>query len=328
MATEDQNKASSDPQADAEAKARKRKRILWVIIGLLVLLNGSLGYLYFDKSQEAQTKEEALIDSEDIREQLENELENYEKEVKQYKGEANQLDSLVTEKEKMLEEKAERIRELTREKQITASKYKEAQEELQTLRYYTKKYQNQIDSLYRVNEELQAENKNLKTEVRQTKREKDRLKDQKVLLENKVEKGARLQFKEIKVTGVKVKNNGDEKETTNTNQIDKLKFCMNFSDNPIAEPGERNILIKLLNPKGETIFIQDRGSGEFKYEDENSLYTFKGKIEFENKDQMNCLYWTKGGEFEDGVYNVEIFTDGYKIGSKEFELKSGLLNLF
>lgn len=328
MATEDQNQAANDPQADAEAKARKRKRILWVIIGLLVLLNGSLGYLYFDKSQEAQTKQEALIDSKEIRNELENELDEYKKEVKRYKGEAEELDSLVTEKNKLLEEKAERIRQLTKEKQITAQKYKEAQEELQTLRYYTKKYQNQIDSLYRVNEQLQKENKNLKTEVRQTKREKDRLKDENVMLENKVAKGARLKLKEAKVTGVKIKNNGSEKETMNTNQMDKIKFCLNFSDNPIAEPGEREILIKLLNPKGETVHIQDRGSGEFEYKGDTSLYTFMEKIDFQNKDQPNCIYWTRGGEFEKGKYKAEIFTDGYKIGTKQFELKSGFLNLF
>ena len=317
-----------DPEKAAEDKARKRRNVLFVVVGLLVLLNGFLGYKYFAKKQEAEQTQQTLMDTRELKEELEAEKKEFQNQVKGLKGQNAKLDSMLANKNQKLQEKEQQVRELLQERKIRVEKYREAREELEKYRYYTQKYQNQVDSLKRRITELREENQNLESEVRETRKEKSQLKDENVKLKNKVALGKRLKLKEASVSGIKIQNDGDKKETNNVNKIDQIKVCFKFQDNPIAESGPRNILIKILNPKGETVYIKSRGSGQFSYKGDTALYTYSNKINFDNKDQMHCSYWSKGSEFSEGEYKAEIFTNGYLIGRKTFKLESGFLNLF
>ncbi len=328
MAEADYNNKTNDPERAAEKKGRKSRIILGVIVVLLVLLNGFLGYLYFNKKAETEEKKKALIKSKEIKEDLKKELSEMEGKNKNLKGKNQHLDSLLAKRDRKIKNQASEIRKLVRKNRIKVQQYKKAREKLETLRYYKKKYRNKIDSLIRVNKELKEENYNLRTEVRETKKQKDKLKDKNVRLENKVAQGSRLKLKSAKVTGIKIQNDGDKKETDNTNKIDQIKVCFNFQENPIAEKGPRRVLIRLMNPKGETIYIQSRGSGQFSYKNDTALYTFSEQVKFKNKDQPHCVYWSRGDEFPEGKYTMLVYTNGYLVGEKKFELKSGFLGIF
>lgn len=326
--SDDYPNAGNDPEERAENRAKRRRNLLIGIVGVLVLLNGFLGYLYFDQKEETQQKQEALITTKQLKKDLEEEVKQYKSNVKELKGQNARLDSIIADRREEIQAKAERIRNLLNERKIRIQKYREARDEIEQLRYYTEKYQNQIDSLVRVNKQLRAKNENLESEVRETRKEKSKLKDDKARLENKVAKGSRLKLKEAHITGVKIKNNGEKKETDNTNKIDQLKVCFNFQENPIAESGNRRILIRIINPNGETVFIESRGSGQFQFKGDSALYTYSQQVNFKNQDNRHCTYWSKGSEFSKGKYKMKIYTNGYLIGESEFELKSGFLNLF
>lgn len=329
MADDNDNYTSKDPEQLAQDKGRKRRQILLIVVGLLVLLNGFLGYMYFSKKQEAEDKQKALISTKQLKADLENELTEVKGKNKKLKGTNERLDSLISQRDDKIEKQAAKIKKLARQKRISVQRYQKAREQLERLRYYKKKYQNKIDSLIRVNKELREENYNLRTEVRETKQAKSKLKDENVQLENKVAKGSKLKLKEARVTGIKIKNNGDKKETDNTNKIDQLKVCFNFQENPIADKGPRQMIIRLMNPKGETIYIKSRGGGQFSYKNDTTLYTFKRKVKYQNKDKEHCAYWSRRGEFAEGKYKMQLFTrKGYLVGKKQFELKSGFLGIF
>ncbi len=329
MADENNSYASKDPEQLAQDKGRKRRQILLVVVGLLVLLNGFLGYMYFNKKQEAKETQDALISTENLKKDLEQELTEVKDKNSKLKGTNERLDSLIAKRNSKIEQQAAKIKKLAREKQISVQRYQKAREQLERLRYYKKKYQTKIDSLIRVNKQLREENYNLRTEVRETKQEKSKLKDENVELENKVAKGSRLKLKEARITGIKIKNSGDKKETNNTNKIDQLKVCFNFQENPIADKGARQMIIRLINPKGETIYIQSRGGGQFTYKNDTTLYTFTQKVKYQNKDKEHCAYWSRKGEFPEGKYKMQLFTrKGYLVGEEKFELKSGFLGIF
>ena len=327
MTNESQN-PGSDPEINAENRAKKRRNLLIGIVGVLVLLNAFLGYLYFNQKSKTKKQKEALITTKQLKKDLEEEVKSYKASVKDLKGQNARLDSIISKRESDIKKKAARIRDLLAQRKIRIEKYREARDEIEQLRYYTKKYQNQIDSLVRVNKELRAKNQNLTSEVRETRKEKSELAEDKARLENKVSLGSRLKLKEAKVIGVKIQNDGDKKETDNTNKIDQLKVCFNFQENPISDPGERRMLIRILNPSGETLFIQSRGSGKFKYKGDTALYTYSAQVPFQNKDKQHCTFWDKGSEFSEGKYTMKLYTNGYLVGEEKFELKSGFLNLF
>ena len=328
MTEENYQNPDYDPERAAEDKARKRRNVLIVIVGALVLLNGFLGYLYFSKKQEHADTQDALISTKNLKKDLEKELKEYKASNNELKGKNAKLDSVIAEKESKIQKQASRIRDLLQKNKIKVEQYRQARQEIERLRYYTEKYQHEIDSLKRNIKQLRAENVNLENEVRETRQEKSKLKDEKAKLENQVALGSRLKLKSADISGIKIRNDGDKKETMNTNKIDQLKICFNFQENPIAKKGSRKMLIRILNSKGETVYIKSRGSGQFSFKGDTTLYTYSNKVTFNNEDQMHCTYWSKGSEFSEGVYKMELYTKGYLVGRKEFELKSGFLNLF
>ena len=327
MADDYQN-PGADPEQNAENKAKQRRNLLIGIVAVLVALNGFLGYLYFDQKETAEEKQEALITTKQLKKDLQQEVEKYQSSVKEMKGQNARLDSIIDNRKQQIKQKADRIRELLNQRKVRIKKYREARQEIEQLRYYTEKYQNQIDSLVRVNKQLRAENQNLESEVRETRKEKSSLKEDKARLENKVAIGSRLKLKEAKVIGVKIKNDGDKKETDNVNRIDQLKACFNFQKNEIADAGKRRILIRIINPSGETLYIESRGSGEFQFRNDTALYTYSDQVEYKNEDKLHCTYWSKGSEFSKGKYTMKLYTNGYMVGEHQFELESGFLNLF
>lgn len=327
MADDYQN-PGADPEQNAENKAKQRRNLLIGIVAILVALNGFLGYLYFDQKETAEEKQEALITTKQLKKDLQQEVEKYQSSVKEMKGQNARLDSIIDDRKQQIKQKADRIRELLNQRKVRIKKYREARQEIEQLRYYTEKYQNQIDSLVRVNKQLRAENQNLESEVRETRKEKSSLKEDKARLENKVAIGSRLKLKEAKVIGVKIKNDGDKKETDNVNRIDQLKACFNFQKNEIADAGKRRILIRIINPSGETLYIESRGSGEFQFRNDTALYTYSDQVAYKNEDKLHCTYWSKGSEFSKGKYTMKLYTNGYMVGEHQFELESGFLNLF
>jgi hypothetical protein len=98
--------------------------------------------------------------------------------------------------------------------------------------------------------------------------------------------------------------------------------------NEIADAGKRRILIRIINPSGETLYIESRGSGEFQFRNDTALYTYSDQVEYKNEDKLHCTYWSKGSEFSKGKYTMKLYTNGYMVGEHQFELESGFLNLF
>ena len=70
--------------------------------------------------------------------------------------------------------------------------------------------------------------------------------------------------------------------------------------------------------------MQSLGSGKFELADvgEETIYTTKQTITYNQKPQNICMYWgANGTTFEKGKYMIELYQDGYPIGKKDFTLK-------
>lgn len=325
MENKEEHKSREEaPDSGSKRRGRKSKIILLVILGLMILVNGFLVYQLIEKRKKVEETTQKLVSSEALRDELEKEITDYKEKISGYKGEIASLDSVVEKKNAILEERAKRIRTLVSKNKITVRKYNEALEELEKLRYYTQKYSRQIDSLYRENKRLKKQNVALKGEVREKNRKVDNLKDDKVRLENKVSLGTRLKARSLNITGIKIRNNGKEKETMNVNKIEQLKTCFSLKENIIADKGKRVLYVKIIDPNGETLHIESQGSGEFEFRGEKSHYTVKKTIMFNNKpDEQYCVYWARGTEFQEGVYELKVFTESYLVGEKRFELEKG-----
>jgi len=302
-------------ETDNNQKKKFSRTLLIIFVALLVVFNA---FLIFQLVKKNKDTSEQLVSTITLKEELQKELKNYEKQLAEYQKLVGDKDTALQAKIKEVEELKEKIEAIIQTGKVTQAKYDDAKEEIARLKYYTQKYQKDIEDLKQKNEILTTENEGLKEEVKEVKREVDKLTDENVNLTNKVSLGAILKAGNIDILGIQVKG-GKQKETNKGDKMDGLKISFNILENTIAKTGERVFYFKILNPKGETLYMEERGSGQFQYLGEQSLYTLKESFDFQNSvGDLYKVYWAKGSPFEKGNYKIQIFTDGSKIGEKSF----------
>jgi len=152
--------------------------------------------------------------------------------------------------------------------------------------------------------------------------EKSELEDNVKELAPKAEYGSVIHVNGMLTEGVRYKNSGKEVDTRNANKVEKIKVCFNLEENPVAEAGDQEYLVRILSPEGVTIFEEARGSGPFTGNNgEGMKYTTKTYVNYENKPKSVCLYWAQNVPFQEGLYTAEVYHHGFKVATQQFELR-------
>ncbi len=300
-----------------------RTIIIFLIVTniLTLLLLGFFVMNYFQTDKKLLVTEERLVSSDSTRMELDTLLKQTALELDQFKGRNAQLDQFLGQKNDSLQQFAKRIQTLLRAGKVTKEELEKAKDELDLLRYYKRKYLGQIDSLNTVIVGLNKENETLKTDIGKQKRKYEDLSMDNARLSNKVAIGAKLITQNVLVTGIKLRSNGKEKETQKATQTEQIKVSFTIAENFVSDKGNKDIYLKIVGPDGATVYNQSAGSGTFLYQNEESLYSTKKTIEFNQVAQQVAVYWNAGTPLFKGKYKAEIFCEGFKIGESDFELK-------
>jgi hypothetical protein len=305
---------------DNNQDTSKRKLIIFVI--LLLLTNSITLILYFTKRSEEVKVEQQLVSTTGLKIELEQKIKEYKAKIQDYTGQINEKDSTLIAYKAELETKVTEIQNMIRDVKISKEKYEDAKEQIEGLKYYIEKYQKQIDELKKQNVVLTNENTNLKQDITKNRKVMDNLQDENVKLSNKVSIGSKLISGTISIMGIQIKESGKQKETTKGSRMDGMKIAFNIQSNIMAEIGFYDFYVRIMNPKGETLYIEGTGSGRFQYQGSDALYTVKERLEFTNDEsKIYTIYWSKGSPFEKGTYKIEIYTQGLLIGQNTFEVK-------
>jgi hypothetical protein len=307
-----------------ETKEKKSNsgRIYYIIFILLLLVSNAIFvYNYFTTDKKLVEKTEELFETDSIRAELDRELLLTTQELDEYRGQNEELDAYLKQKSDSIAEFAQRINVLLRQNRLTKAQLDSVYQELDQLRYYKRKYLNQIDSLSNQISMLSSENRNLKSNINQEKRKYEELNMENIKLNNKVAVGAKLNTENILVTGIKARTSGKERETNRASQTERLKITFIIKENYVADIGKKEIYIKIYGADGTTIYNEASGSGVFKFEGTESLYSTKKEIDYAQEQQTVTVYWDKGSEFAKGKYKVDLFCEGLRIGTTDFELK-------
>jgi cell division protein ZapB len=94
-----------------------------------------------------------------------------------------------------------------------------------------------------------------------------------------------------------------------------------IAKNDVAPVSGKEILMRISDDNGNVLFDVARGSGTFELDGKETFYTAKQEILFDNTQQAISFLYNKGSEYLPGRYVMEIFTDGYLMGSKSFRVK-------
>ncbi|MBT9189442.1 MULTISPECIES: hypothetical protein [Zobellia] len=178
----------------------------------------------------------------------------------------------------------------------------------------------QVDSLTKSNTFIAMQRDSTYTELEKQTVFNDSLVVQNTQLADVVEKGSALNLSKFSVDAVKERSSGKLVSTSRAKRTDKFKICFTVADNVIAQAGDREFFIEVLDPQGNVL-----GESYSKTNDSGASVTYsKGTgFYYENKSLDVCDYISKpAGDFKDGNYMVNVYDDRLKLlGTSKFTLK-------
>jgi cell division protein ZapB len=297
----------------AEPK-KNRATIIIALLSVIVIIQGVKIYLdYKDKveiTQQKITVEEELGTTVQRLNEIQTELEQKIQEIQRLGGNVEELQKA----------KAEIDRELKRTTQRSSKAIKELKDRVAGYEELLKLKDEEIEQLKSVNQELYTENKSLKNTQNQLSDSINRLSSTKEVLASKVAIASQLKAENISVKSVNSK--GKERESPFRNkQLEKIKVEFNLAENNVAPIEGKKILVRVIDENGQVIFDVSKGSGTFMLNGREEFYTAAQEILFDNTKQKLVYYYEKGSDYASGDYTVEIYGEGYLMGSAKFSVK-------
>ncbi|MBT8181669.1 MAG: hypothetical protein KJO53_08780 [Eudoraea sp.] len=178
----------------------------------------------------------------------------------------------------------------------------------------------QVDSLTKSNTFIAMQRDSTFVELEKQTVFNDSLVVQNTQLADAVERGSALNLSSFTVDAVRERNNGKLVSTSRAKSTDKFKICFTVADNVIAEAGDRQFLVEVLDPQGNVL-----GGGMSKSSEDGASVSYSKETNFyyENNDLDVCDFINKpSGDFQKGNYMVNVYDDKLKLlGTSKFALK-------
>lgn len=305
-----------------EENQKSNKGIYIAAIVLLLLVNGVLGYFLYTSNNEKKDLEVAKQELDNQYQGVLTELEARKAELEQYKGKNAELDSVISERQAEIEKYKGELEGLLKKGKITNAELAKARELIDKLRAENKDLQAKVSELTQANQMLTEENQQLGQNLENEKKTTEALSAEKQNLSQKVVLGSLLKLNNLTVTGIHIKNNGKEDETSRLKKVSKLKISFETGENKVTEKGNLPLYVRVINPKGETIAVRDQGSGTFKLADSGDevQYSRVADINYQQANKKVSIDWGSNLNLE-GTYKVEVYQSGYLVGKGEVKLK-------
>ncbi len=288
-----------------------------IFIGLLIaiILVQSVK-IYLDYQEKVEVKGQLATTEEDLASTMQK-LTDIQTELNQKITEIEKLGGDVTELQKA---KAEVELELKRNNKRSAKAIQELKDRVEGYQELLKLKDEELDKLKNVNTQLFSENKTLKTKQNKLSDSIVNLSKNKEELATKVAIASELKAENISIKAVNSKGKMRESPFKNR-QLQKLKVDFNLAENKVAPIEGKKIIIRIIDENGQVIFDVAKGSGTFIFNGKEEFYTAAQEILFDNTKQKLTYLYEKGSEYAAGKYTVEIYSNDYKIGSGQFEMK-------
>jgi hypothetical protein len=283
-------------------------RILILLTSLLVVLVFVLGWLLIDRKKEAVKLEEVTAEKFEL--------------IREFEELSQQYEFLMTDNDSMnlalvarQEEIEKLIADLNRTRVNNAAAINEYRKELGTLRDVLKSYIVQVDSLNQANIKLREENIQVRQQVVRFETELQQEREVKEDLSARVEMGSILMVENLMALSI----NQRGRETNRIGRVEQLQVCFTLKRNLIAPAGLRTVYMRIKRP--DQLVLASSANNIMVVEDEPMVFTASRDITYENQDIDACIYFDDDGSLIPGTYSVELFTDGYLLGTSEFSLR-------
>jgi len=310
----------ANPKENLSAKPKNNTTGYKITIGIMAAIIAVLLWMLLFSNEKVKVVTIEKDNIEQQRQQLEGELDSLMFEYEQVQNEYGELTDSMTTKDSIIQAKSAEIKKLL----AKTHDYRKIKRQLRILRGIQQSYVDQLDSLYTVNHELEKKLDVANSQIKQERSKTQALSQEKEELSAKVEAGSVI--KAYNVTGTAFHLKGTKRrevETRKARRTDRIKICFTLAENLVAEPGKKNVYIRVARPDGVIIRRGDGDEYSFQANGSKLQYTMKKEIDYKNKAIDMCVLWDKRGDNDamKGTYNISVFMDNQKIGSSSFTLE-------
>lgn len=301
----------------SEKEKKKSGSLIYIILlVVLLILLGIAGYFYFDKKAEVKTLK---AEKEQIRNDLQTELQQLMTEHNKVKAEYGQLSDTLKSRDSLIQANAKEIKNLLNYKW----EYYLIKKKLDRLRVTAQKYVRQMDSLYTVNRELTEENQRIRESFKNEQIKNVQLQEKTLELQDIVEDASVMRAYNIEATGIRQRGNR-QTETDKARRTDRVRVCFTLGENKLVDPGMKKVYIRISRPDDAILMIDESDNYAFEANGQKLQYSIMREIRYDGDPVDVCAYWNKVGDDQDameGTYHVHIYMDGEKIGESSFDLR-------
>lgn len=167
-------------------------------------------------------------------------------------------------------------------------------------------------------EMLEEENSRLDDELQDSKEEIAVLERRQDVLNQKISRASSIKTSKIHLNGVEVKRNGSLDVNMRARRVDKLKINFTLADNPVAELGNKEVFVRVINPNGSLLANPE---DLFFVHGEKLQYTFKENIWFTNNGEEYQFLWADENGFKKGAYTILLYADNAIMGRSSIVFK-------
>ncbi|MCX7696655.1 MAG: hypothetical protein N2Z72_03045 [Bacteroidales bacterium] len=292
---------------DMTSEKRARR---WQIVAIVeAVLIAILVVLLMLNKKETRTvvieKQTTIQQNMELKAELDSLLAEHEK-IKQQYGE---ISGKLAEKDSIIMAQAKEIEKLIN----SQADYYRIKKKLDALRRITQSYVHQIDSLYRENLQLQAENKNLRNKIEEYTQKTIELEKEKEELSNKITSAAYLSVYNIVANAYNIKSGSKEQLTNKAKKTDLIRICFTVGENPLVQSNDLEVYIRIARPDN---IILSQGSYSVVYQGKRIQYSTKTTVRYKQKSEQVCVdYLRENLDLPKGKYQITLFTTERELGT-------------
>lgn len=333
------------PLQNNENKSKLTRNILFGLLGLALLgLVGYGGYALSNSNANnniATVKKEQAVIADSIittKDNLQYKYDAINYKLDSMSSTSSKLSATINDKNGEIARQKEEIKRLLAQLKNSDSNSSGYQETVSLLNKKLAELENKANNLEQEMAKLKTENSELTTQNQVVKKERDEvikantdLTTNKKELETKIDIGSTLTASNFDMTGINVKNNGKEKESSTAAKIDKLKVTFTIGENKITTAGNKELFLIINDPAGTPLSVEALGSGKLTTrEGEQKIYTKKFVVNYTlGQAQPVVVVWEQQADYKKGDYTFEIYQNGFKIGSgKKYLERKKVLGIF
>lgn len=315
-------------------ESTQRNGIWKVLVAILAITSGILGYLLLDSKSKVKAQDEVINQKVEelasARVRLDSIGSQLDAKIAQIKVLGGNVESLEAAKKQLESDKIQlkKVNSFSKQKYdvkiadfVTLLAAKDA--ELGQLKKENVELVAKNKDLFSQNGTLTNENMGLKTTKQQLADSVDDAYRRNRELTAKVTRASALQAQFVQALALSDKNKERDGGVYRASKVDKIKVIFQLQPNPIAKQDLKTIFMRVLDPDGAVLYDSSVGSGNFDMFGKESTYTAKTDIQFQNNGQGVEIVYGRGSaiQYREGHYKIELYAEGFKIGEGSFDIK-------